>query len=290
MIPRNFSASGTTVGTRGIFVHRSFGRRSFGRRGVTLLEIAIVLAIIGIMAAIGASYLSPMLPSWRTRRAAYEFASHVEMARQLAGTDVNGYRIRIMAYDDDANSDTESKGAYTVAAAKPPGSAIEWDVLPQEEEGGDDSQGEGTFDFSEISPAGALPGVSLLPFEAHPAPEDDALVFDTRGFLTNSDGDFGDAGTIDFTFLNKRAWLKGVEDSWTVCVNRTGMVRVSSVRSPGCMGSASIVATSNGTTSTASGFTDDGSSSWGSSLTFPVSASSTDGSNGGAGSGSPDAP
>jgi len=248
-------------------------RRSVGRQGVTLLEIAIVVAIIGILAAVGATYLTPLLPSWRTRRAAYEFASHVEMARQLAGTDANPYRVHVELVDSDVDAGTPSIGGYTISSQNPEGSAVQWDILPLDDGDGDATQGEGVINFSEGAGSGALPGASLMPPGTGGRPTDSALVFDKRGFLMNSDGDFGGAGTIDFVFVNKRARATGTDDIWTVCVNRTGMVRVSSNRNPGCMSSSSIMSTSSGNTSAGTGHQDDGASGWGTSTTIPTGSS-----------------
>ena len=40
------------------------------RAGVTLVEIAFVVAIIGILAGIGAFLMRDTIPAWRTRKAA----------------------------------------------------------------------------------------------------------------------------------------------------------------------------------------------------------------------------
>lgn len=234
------------------------------RRGVTMLEIAIVVSIVGIMTAIGASYLSPMLPSWRTRRAANEFASRVELARQAAIANGTTYRIRIEITDPDLDGTSTNVGTYSVAEANPDGSPVQWDVLPTEDGGVDDEQGdEGWVDFS-IGTSSALAGVSIQPF-GDIKPDDRAILIDSRGFLANGSPEFGPGGTIDVTFVNKPARQRGTVDDWTVCVSRSGMTRISSSRNPGCTGTSGTPETTTSMTTSGGGFTDDASSGFGTS-------------------------
>lgn len=237
------------------------------RRGVTLVEIAIVVAIVGILAAIGNAYLTPMLPSWRARKAAKEFASKIDYARSLAVAERNPYRVRIDAWDTDLDDPKSYVGAYSIAAANPAGSVADWDVLPREAGGVDDQQGEGKIDFSEGT-ADPLPGVGIAPIDDPPL-GDNAIVFNSRGLLENSAGDFNDAGTIDVVFVNKRARAEGADDEWTVCITRAGMVRVSSGRNPGCADSNGLVVTSTVQSTDGGGYSGDGSSGFGSSPTMP---------------------
>lgn len=237
------------------------------RRGVTLVEIAIVLAIVGILAALGNAYLTPMLPSWRTRQAAKEFASRIDYARSLAVAERISYRVRIDAWDTDLDDPKTYIGAYSIAAENPAGSVADWDVLPRESGGVDDNQVEGKIDFSQGSDS-PLPGVGIAPIE-EPVLTDNAIVFSPRGLLENGAADFNDAGTIDVVFVNKRSRADGADDEWTVCITRAGMVRVSSGRNPGCADSNGLVVTSTVETTDGGGFSGDGSSGFGSSPTMP---------------------
>lgn len=239
---------------------RALPRRQ--RRGVTMIEIAIVLAIIAIMAGMAAGSLMPLLPSWRTREAANEFASAIGLARQRAMAEGVQYRVRVEATDEEAGTDTPSIGGWSIAAANPADSAAAWDVLPLEDGGVDDIQGDGMRIISK-GVDDALPGVSILPL-AEPVPTDNALIFDSRGFLANGIDELNTNGTIAVVFINKPAALEGKPDDWTVCISRSGMVRASSSRNPTCSGVFGTSTTSNMASTEATGFAGDGSSAFGS--------------------------
>lgn len=235
-------------------------RRS--RRGVTMVEIAIVMAIIAVMAGLAGSYLNPMLPSWRTRRAASEFAGTLELARQRAMAEGVQYRVRIEVSDDDVSADTQSVGGWSIAGANPVGSAAEWDVLPLEDGDVDDIQGEGLRIFS-ADAEDPLPGVSLLSF-GDPMPTDGAILFDTRGFLANGLDEFNENGTIAVVFANKAAARDGKQDEWTVCISRSGVVRSSPTGNPSCNGVFGTTTVTNMTVTNGTGFLGDGGSTFGS--------------------------
>src|SRR5687767_14220967 len=78
----------------GAEVPMGLGTRRY-RGGVTLVEIAFVIAIIGIMAAIGAILMRETIPSWRTRQAANHFNASLMLARDLALREGLQYRVRI---------------------------------------------------------------------------------------------------------------------------------------------------------------------------------------------------
>lgn len=224
------------------------------RRGFSMVELAIVIAVVGILAAVASYYVQPMLPAWRTRRAANEFAARVQLARQLAMSEGVRYRLRIEAVDADINTTSGSVGRYTLAAENATGSASAWDVLPREDDGADNNTGAGTFDISQAAPDG-LPKVSMIALD--PVPTDNSIFFTSRGVLDNPSSDFTADGVINVTFVNKAARIQGEQDEWTVSVNGAGMVRVWSNKAPAAMAGGSAT-TSSVLATTGQGYEGDG--------------------------------
>ncbi len=207
-----------------------------GRRGVTLVEIAIVVAIIGVLAAIGAGLLTELIPSWRARRAALDFQAHAESARAMAVADNVQYRVYFTETDADPASGALNYGEYWVQRGDEPSHSTAWDTLPVDMSGTDNMQEEGHVNIQKDQ-EDSLPGVSLRTPDAALAGVDtwgDSLVFNPRGQLDNPASDFAcDAnndGSVDgyfcVTFVNKKALAKGRTDSWTVVVSRAGMTRM----------------------------------------------------------------
>ena len=60
----------------------------------------------------------------------------------------------------------------------------------------------------------------------------DAIVFGPRGHVINPASDFGDDGTITLMLVNKRALLDGTEDTVSLKVSRSGLVRMVSSIGP----------------------------------------------------------
>jgi prepilin-type N-terminal cleavage/methylation domain-containing protein len=201
------------------------------RRGVTLVEIAIVLAIISILAAIGGPLLSKSLPRWRTRRAAKEFASAVEQARSLAIAQNVEYRVHLVDYDTDLTDGT-NVGSYRVARGNASSSSTSWDILPVELDPafGDVNTLEGTHEIT-MGGKDALPWVSIEPWTPmNGTSAGNDIVFSPRGFVTNPPSDFDSDGYLNVAFRNVRE--RDIAQRWTVRVSRAGMTRLDSSVDP----------------------------------------------------------
>jgi hypothetical protein len=105
-----------------------------------------------------------------------------------------------------------------------------WDTFPQDadEDGTDDATQKGTV---EISKGGQdeVRSVSLAPWQVLLGPglnNADAIVFGPRGHVINPAADFGVDGTITLTLVNKEALLDGKEDTVSLKIARTGLVRM----------------------------------------------------------------
>lgn len=226
--------------------------RSNSRRGVTLLEIAIVVAIIGILAGIAGTMLTEQLPSWRTRRAARELSAALTQCRQLAIAHGVEFRVRLGTADPDLSGDSSSVGVYYIERGNASVNSTAWDILPWDMDGTGTQVGEGTVVLSEGG-EDALRGVSLAPWNPITGVSGDDIVFSPRGWLVNPVSDFNGEGYIEVTFVNKPARLRGVTDEWTVMVSRGGLVRMESNRQSPVGASSGTTSASEWTSSAASG-------------------------------------
>ncbi len=206
------------------------------RRGVTLVEIAIVVALIGILAAIGAGMMNELMPSWRTRRAARDFAAHASQARAMAIADNVQYRVYVEETDPDPASGTTNIGVYWVQKGDLAAHSTAWDTLPVDMSGSDALTGEGYVNIQQDA-QDSLPWVSIEALPAVLAGEDswtDSIIFNPRGMLDNPASDFtcdinGDSssdGYICVKFVNNKAAAVGTTDEWTVLISRAGSVRM----------------------------------------------------------------
>lgn len=222
------------------------------RSGVTLLEIAIVIAIIGILAAIAGTMLTETLPSWRTRRAAREFSATLNQCRQLAIAQGVEYRVRMGTADGDLGGSGGSVGTYFIERGNLGANSTSWDILPWDADGSDANSGEGSIDISEGALNG-LRGVSLAPWNPIAGVDGDDIVFSPRGWLVNPVSDFNADGYVEITFVNKSARRRGEADEWTVMVSRGGLVRMESNRQVPVGGASGTPDASGWTSSAASG-------------------------------------
>jgi len=222
-------------------------RGRHGRAGVSMIELAVVLAIIGIFAGLAGSMMNELIPSWRTRRAARMFSADVIRARHLAIAENVEYRIRLSAFDTDLDGTSGNIGTWYLERGNLESGSTSWDILPVDLDGSGTLTGEGTVDISEGG-EDELRDVSL---EEWGAP-DGAIVFSPRGWLTNEASDFDTLGYINVTFVNKAARQRGGTDEWTALVSRGGLVRLqATINSP--VGSASGVG-STSTSGTGTGY------------------------------------
>jgi prepilin-type N-terminal cleavage/methylation domain-containing protein len=188
--------------------------------GFSLVELAITVAIFGILAVLSIAMMENFVPAWRTRSAALRFAADLNRIRIAAIKDGVQYRLSITDYDHAVNdANVDSVGAWQLAAGNKSYGSTTWDVLPVElnDKTGD---GEGTIVISKG-------GTNELPWVSIEQPTITSVVFSPRGWVDNAATDFTeDGGYITYTFVNKRVAIDGGADNWVVKISRGGIVRV----------------------------------------------------------------
>lgn len=211
-------------------------RRGGRRRGFTLIEVMIVVAIITVLTSIGFVIARDIVPQYRTRAAAMDFANWVSTCRTTAIQTGRQCRILLVEHDDDLTDLDENHGQYMVQVAVTPIGATAvvdpWDTMPIDTvtDTVDDEDATGIIDLSTGQTRQRR--VAIDQWEAIGGPgvdNDNAIVFDSRGFVANPATDFRD-GKIAVTFVNKVAESRGVPDRWTVNVSRGGIAQLDSTR------------------------------------------------------------
>lgn len=201
------------------------------QRGFTLIEAVVVLALLGVMAAIAWGSVRDLLPRFRMMSAAKQLKADLAELRNTAIVHNRETRLLLVSADSSyTDPGSPSAGAWWLQVGNRSLNARNWELMPADaaEDGTDDDTSQGVID---IAPGGnrAQPGASLIPWDPIAGPgtgNGDAIVFSPRGWVTNPAGDFSSDGYISLTLVNKVALAHGVDDSVTLLVARSGMVRM----------------------------------------------------------------
>lgn len=198
-------------------------RPNAARAGFTLIELMLVVALIVVLAALGVGAISELVPRFRARQAAEQFAADVEMMRMMAIMNDRETRIVITDYDSAPYSGGYGNGAWELYVGNRSLSSTFWDMLPYEGTNGVDSyNGEGTRDLAT--------GTHAAKSVAMAEPDVTVITFNARGWISNDAADFSyspNASSIDFEFTNKASATGGSNpDNYVVKVFRGGMVRI----------------------------------------------------------------
>lgn len=201
------------------------------RSGFTLIEIVVVLAIIGVMAAVGFGTVQHLIPRFRMIQVARDMDGDIADLRNTAIGQNRETRLLLVDADPSwSDASAPSAGRWLLQVGNRSINSTRWDTLPvdAEADGSDDQTAEGTVDISEGS-SSEVRGVSLQPWSALAGPNAnnaDAIVFSPRGWVTNPASDFGSDGFITLTLVNKKAMEQGIEDSISLQIARSGLVRM----------------------------------------------------------------
>lgn len=198
-------------------------RLQTARSGFTLIELMLVVALIVVLAALGVGALSELVPRFRARQAAEQFAADVEMMRMMAIMNDRETRIVITDYDGDPYTPGYGNGAWELYVGNRSLNSSFWDMLPYEGTNGVDAyNGEGSRDLST--------GTHAAKSVAMAEPDVTIITFNARGWVSNDAADFSyspNASSIDFEFTNKAAATGASNpDNYLVKVFRGGMVRI----------------------------------------------------------------
>ncbi len=193
--------------------------------GFSLLELAIVVAIVGMLALIAVPSLMQMLPRFRLNRTVREFCDHVQEARLLAISEGVEYRMCFSKKDPDPTSDNirSNSGRYTIEAGNKSSGSTSWDPLPRGA-----SNAEGIIDLTWTTSNREYAGISLV--STLPSTlggtgmgNTDCLVFSPRGWLSNNLTDFR-WNYIQIEFRNKAANPR--KDVRWVQISQGGIARI----------------------------------------------------------------
>lgn len=199
-------------------------------RGITLIEVMIVVSIIGILSGIAGWTAHRIFPKYRSKSAAMTFAKHLDLCRMHSIRTNKECRITIL--DSDASPSTlgTNAGKYSIALGNASINSTAWDILPEDtySDSSDNFQHQGIIDLStgefkqhDVSIVYTTndiggPRTGLV----------DSLVFSPKGYLLNPVTDFNSEGYIELSFANKVALNEGVNDVYVVMITKFGMTRL----------------------------------------------------------------
>lgn len=236
------------------------------RRGFSLVELAITVAIFGILAMLGMGLLKDSMSSWRVRRAAMDFSAALNLARMRAMSEGVMYRVSITTADIALGSYGSNAGTYLIQRGSLGlyRTGITWDTLPVDLGSSDSRTGDGLI---QIGTGGSryLKDISISPWSSSFVGLDGDsttmdIVFNPHGWVENPVDDFNlgasDArirGYIQVLFVNKAARRRSDVDDWNVFVSRGGAVRLVPTRNVWTPSTASGASTSS-TSGTGGGY------------------------------------
>ncbi len=156
--------------------------------GYTLVELAVVVAIVGILAALAGPDVSSHLGRFRLNGAARELEAQIGTCRLLAISENREYALQLVTHDPSPDEGPKSSGVgeYRILAGDAGSHSTTWDVLPI---GAGD--GEGIFNLAH--PINGWKGISIEEWSPLQGPSGynmpDALIFSPRGYLLNPSSD-----------------------------------------------------------------------------------------------------
>ena len=203
------------------------------KRGYTLVEVAIIISIIGIVATLAWGGMSQHFPRYRLVQSAKMLKSHLMKMRKIAVQTNRETRIYFPNGGSDCSDSSNWGTKWILAVGDKSVGSTSWDILPEDasDDGVDDDQGFGIFDTSLSGNEKAI-DICLDQWSTMTGPSfngannTDAIVFSPRGWVSNPSTDFNSNGYIDLKLVNQVAARSGRIDTITLRIARSGMVRL----------------------------------------------------------------
>jgi hypothetical protein len=196
------------------------------RSGHTLVELAVAIAIVGILALMGWWAVQEEVDRYRMMKAARLLQSDLQELRALAIATNRETRIRFVASDAALDEMDVQVGEWLLQAGNRSQSSTEWDTLPIDDgDGSDNSLGERSLS---VGGANEAPHISLAPWPTLVGPgtdNADAIVFSPRGWIANPATDFS-SGYVALRLVNKGSLARGGSEEATVRLSRGGLARL----------------------------------------------------------------
>ncbi|RME28343.1 MAG: hypothetical protein D6798_02635, partial [Deltaproteobacteria bacterium] len=155
---------------------------------MTLTELAIVMAVLVVLGAIGYASLRDQLPRFRTVKAARRLRSDLLDLRELAVRTNRETRLVLTGSGGDCRDGRSWGGSWLLQIGNSSLGSNRWDTLPEDslDDGSDDDASEGVVD---IGPGGNHPmaDACLRQWESIAGPGSgdnaDSIVFSPRGWV-----------------------------------------------------------------------------------------------------------
>ena len=213
-------------------------RNQGGLRGVTLIELMLVIALVGILAAIATPYFRDMAGRYRLNSAAHDTVNLIQRARVIAVTRNVRTRVVFTQVDSSPSVETSVKGVVRIEQWNPtlstPGWSVLDGVLPAASVAGSSCTGQGAacldvprnylnVSMTWVDPIGSTLSLNrTLPM----------IEFTSEGVVAND--------LTDFQYGNNKQELMAVltykkstgtkKDSRVIWVNRAGGIRLEPYR------------------------------------------------------------
>jgi prepilin-type N-terminal cleavage/methylation domain-containing protein len=207
-------------------------RARLNSSGFTLIEVAIVVALFAVLAAIGWGSTRNQMPRYRLIRASKGLKSDLVSLKHLAVLTNRETRLTLVSSPGDCGDVEAFGGSWWLQAGDRSRGSKSWEFLPIDapETGEDAEQGEGRVDLGDGGNR-ELKDVCLEDWESLHGPgtgNAESIVFSPRGWVRNPAADFNGDGYMEFVLTNQSALRMGVEDRVKVLVSRAGMVKMHS--------------------------------------------------------------
>ena len=203
------------------------------RRGYTLLEVAVVIAILGIVTTIGWSSMGSFFPRYQTNQTAKQLKADLFLLRKMSVESNRETRLRFLNHGGDCTDSLNGGGSWELSIGNKSIGSTTWDLLPEDSlvDLTDDDQSLGIREIDRNNNSSSK-NVCLQEWGTILGPglngtnNNNSIVFSPRGWLRNPSSDFSNNGFIEAVIHNLQAMRDDLEYKITLQIASSGMVRV----------------------------------------------------------------